>query len=182
LLFGLSDYVPALTFEVLLKIFQDAWVDDRGRPLCAPNGIDIRYIGLNVRRVKEYVLKYLVKDHEKIWAVEVKDGVVRARLSTLLIWLFRVRLFFLSQKIKRPVKQKKKVVFHGQVALRAVYVRVGYDVPYERFKEEFLRRGILKFENLYLPILVPSVVRRGVDVSEEELREEDPLRELVEKF
>ncbi len=100
ILFGLSRYVPALSFEVLLKIFQDAWVDDDGRKLCAKQGVDIRYIGRDVEKVKNYVLKYLVKDHWKIWAIEVKDGLVRARLSTLLIWLFKVRLFWDVPKAK----------------------------------------------------------------------------------
>jgi hypothetical protein len=180
ILFGLSRYVPSLTFEVLLKIFQDAWVDDDGRPLCAPQGVDIRYIGRDVKAVKAYVLKYLVKDHWKIWTVEAKDGVVRARLSAMLIWLFRVRLFGMSQGIKRPEKVKKgKAVFHGRVALRKVWVRVGYDMPYEDFKTGFLWRGILKFENKYLFLLVPSAAWRGVDVDPEE---EDPYRELIERF
>jgi len=179
ILFGLSRYVPKLTFEVLLKIFQEAWVDEGGRPLCAPQGVDIRYIGRDVEKVKAYVLEYLVKGHPEIWGVEVKDGVVRARLSTLLIWLFRVRLFGISQKVKRVVREKKKVIFHGRVSLRSVYLRVGYDVPYEEFKREFLRRGMLKFENRYLFLLVPSVVRRGVDVDP---KEDDPYLELMEKF
>jgi len=179
ILFGLSRYVPSLTFEVLLKIFQDAWVDDEGRPLCAPQGVDIRYIGRDVERVKNYVLKYLVKDHWKIWAVEVKDGLVRARLSALLIWLFKVRLFGMSQKLKRVVKPKRSVVYHGRVSLRDVYRRAGVELPYEEFKREFLRRGILKFENRYLPLFVPAVIRRGVDADS---IEDDPYRELIEKF
>jgi hypothetical protein len=179
ILFGLSRYVPELTFQVLLKIFQDAWVDDQGRPLCAPQGVDIRYIGRNVRKVKRYVLKYLVEDFWAIWAVESEGGLVCARLSALLIWLFRVRLFGMSQKIKRVAKQKKKVIYHGRVSLRVVYRRVGYEVPYEEFKRGFLRRGILAFENRYLPILVPAVARRGVEVDP---KEDDPLRELMENF
>jgi hypothetical protein len=90
-----------------------------------------------------------------------------------------VRLFGISQKIKRVVKPKKSAVFHGRISLRLLYLRVGYDVPYEEFKREFLRRGMLKFENRYLPILVPAVVRRGVDTDP---KEDDPLVELMEKF
>jgi hypothetical protein len=179
ILFGLSRYVPELTFEVLLKIFQDAWVDEGGRPLCAPQGVDIRYIGRDVEKVKAYVLEYLVKDHWEIWAVEVENGLVRARLSAMLIWLFRVRLFGMSQKIKRVAKPKKSVVYHGRVSLRSVYRRIGYDVPYEEFKREFLQRGMLKFESHYLPVLVPSVARRGVDVDP---KDEDLLAELMERF
>jgi hypothetical protein len=180
ILFGLPRFVPALTFQRLLKVFQDAWVDDEGRPLCAPQGVDIRYIGRDVQRVKDYVLKYLVKDHWKVWAVEVKDGVVRARLSTLLIWLFKVRLFGMSHKLKRPAKVSKgKLIFYGRVPLYSLYRRVGYNVPYDEFKKEFLRRGKLKFEGSYLPILVPSAFgsRAGVDVEDE-----DPYKELVESF
>jgi len=165
ILFGLDRFVPALTFQVLLRIFQEAWVDEQGRPLCAPQGVDIRYIGRDVQKVKDYVLEYLVKDHWKVWAIEVEGGWVRARLSTLLIWLFRVRLFGMSQKLRRPERVRKgKVLFHGRVSLRKVYVRVGYDMPYEEFKRGFLLRGVLRFENRYLPILVPSVVDRGDDV------------------
>ena len=179
ILFGLSRYVSTLRFEVLLRIFQEAWVDDEGRPLCAPQGVDIRYIGRNVEKVKAYVLEYLVEDHEEIWAVEKRDGMVRVRLSALLIWLFRVRLFGMSQKIKRVAKEKRKVVYHGRISLRLLYHRLGYDVLYEEFKREFLCRGILKFDHRYLPILVPSVVRRGVDVDP---AEEDLFLELMEKF
>jgi len=180
ILFGLSKFVPALTFQTLLKIFQDAWVDDDGRPLCAPQGVDIRYIGRNVEEVKAYVLEYLVKDHWKIWSFEVQDGLVRVRLSTLLIWLFRVRLFGMSHKLRRPDKvQKGKVVFHGRVPLHQVYRRAGFDMPYEEFKRGFLWRGVLKFENRYLPVLLPSVVGRGADADP---KEDDPYRELIEKF
>ncbi len=180
ILFGLSRFVPALTFERLLEVFQRAWVDENGRPLCAPQGVDIRYIGRDVQAVKAYVLKYLVKDHWKVWAIEVKDGLVRARLSTLLIWLFRVRLFGMSQKLKRPEKVPKgKAVFRGRVPLRAVYTRVGYDVPYEEFKREFLRRGMLKFDHSYLYLLVPSVVYKD---PEADPVEDDLYGELVESF
>lgn len=180
ILFGLSRYVPALTFEVLLRIFQEAWVDDEGRSLCAPQGVDIRYIGRDVQRVKDYILKYLVKEHWKIWAYDVREGVVRVRLSALLIWLFRVRLFGMSQKLKRFERERKRsVAFRGRVPLVVVYRRVGYDVPYEEFRKEFLRRGVLRFENRYLPILLPSVVRRGVGVDGEE---EDLYKEVVERF
>jgi hypothetical protein len=178
--FGLPRYVPELTFGVLLRIFQEAWVDEKGRPLCASHGIDIRYVGRNVEKVRRYVLKYLVDEHGAVWNWEVRDGVVRVRLSTMLIWLFRVRLFGVSQKLRRPERAKvANVVFHGRVALRSVYVRVGYDMPYEEFKRGFLRRGILKFENKYLPVLVPSVVRRGVDADPDE---DDLYRELIERF
>jgi hypothetical protein len=180
IVFGLSDYVPALTFEVLLRVFQEAWVDDGGRPLCAPQGVDIRYVGRNVKAVKRYLLDYLVEDYWEVWGVEVKDGLVRARLSTLLIWLFKVRLFGMSQKLKRPAKVSKgKVVYHGRVLLRSVYQRVGYDMPYEEFKRGFLMRGVLRFENSFLPVLVPSVVDRGVDADPVE---DDPYRELIERF
>jgi len=179
ILFGLSRYVPSLRFEVLLRIFQEAWVDDEGRPLCAPQGVDICYVGQNVEKVKAYVLEYLVKDHWDIWAVEIKDGMVRVRLCALLIWLFRVRLFGMSQKIKRVAKEKRKVVYHGRISLRLLYRRLGYDVPYEEFKSEFLCRGILKFDGRYLPVLIPSVVRRGVDIDP---KEDDLFSELMEKF
>jgi hypothetical protein len=178
--FGLDKYVPELTFEVLLKIFQDAWVDDAGNPLCAPNGVDIRYVGRDVKAVKEYLLKYLVKDHWKIWAIEVRDGVVRARLSTLLIWVFRVRLFGMSKNLKRPQRVKKGgVKFYGRVPLRVLYRRVGFDMPYDEFKKGFLFHRVLRFDGSYLPVLVPSAFRGGSEVSS---GEDDGFRELLERF
>jgi hypothetical protein len=180
LVFGLDRYVPGLTFEVLLKIFQDAWVDDDGNPLCAPQGVDIRYVGRDVRVVKDYLLKYLVKDHWKVWAVEVKDGVVRVRLSTLLIWLFRVRLFGMSQNLKRPERVKRTgVKFYGRVSLRVLYRRVGFDMPYEEFKRVFLLHRMLKFDGFYLPVLVPSAFRGGGGVSSDD---DDGFRELLDRF
>jgi hypothetical protein len=181
ILFGLSKFVPALTFHALLRIFQESWVDDDGRPLCAPQGVDIRYVGRDVQRVKDYILKYLVKDHWKVWAVEVKDGMVRVRLSTLLVWLFRVRLFGMSQKLKRVSRVKKGGVrFVGRVPLYSVYRRVGYDMPYEEFKRGFLYRGLLKFDRSYLFVLVPSLASGGVEV--EGGVDDDGFRELLEKF
>jgi hypothetical protein len=179
IVFGLDRYIPS-SFEVLLRAFQDAWVDDFGNPLCAPQGVDIRYIGRNVRAVKEYLLKYLVKDHWKIWAIEVKGGIVRARLSTLLIWLFKVRLFGMSRNLKRPQKVKKGgVKFYGRVPLHVLYRRVGFDVPYEEFKSGFLLHRVLKFDGSYLPVLVPSAFRGGSEVSSDN---DDGLRELMERF
>jgi hypothetical protein len=180
LVFGLDRYVPELSFEVLLKVFREAWVDDCGNPLCAPQGVDIRYVGRDVGVVKEYLLKYLVKDHWKVWAIEVKDGVVRARLSTLLIWLFRVRLFGMSQKLKRPRRVKGGgVKFYGRVSLRALYRRVGFDVPYEEFKRQFLLHRSLKFDVSVLPVLVPSAFRGGVEVC---FDDGGGIEELLEGF
>jgi hypothetical protein len=177
--FGLDRYIPN-SFEVLLKVFQDAWVDDDGNPLCAPQGVDIRYIGRDVKAVKDYLLKYLVKDHWKIWAIEVRDGVVRARVSTLLIWLFKVRLFGMSQNLEKPKKVKKdSVKFVGRVPLHVLYRRVGFDVPYDEFKKGFLLHRMLKFEGSYLPVLVPSVCRGGVEVSPDD---DDGFKELLDGF
>jgi len=52
-------------------------------------------------------------------------------------------------------------------------------MPYDEFKKGFLFRGMLKFEGSYLPLLVPAVVRGGVEVSPDE---DDVFRELVERF
>jgi len=141
---------------------------------------DVRYVGRSVRVVKEYLLKYLVKDHWKIWGIEVRDGLVYARLSTLLIWLFRVRLFGMSQNLKRPQKVKKSTAkFYGRVSLWQLYRRVGFDMPYEEFKKGFLFHRLIKLDASYLPVLVPSAFRGGVEVSSDDY---DGFLELMERF
>jgi hypothetical protein len=81
------------------------WKDTRtGKSLSAFQGVDIEFIGRDTEKIKAYLLKYLVKSHHTYWSFSVSsDGQVRVRLSTLLMWYFRVRLFFMSRLLKEAV-------------------------------------------------------------------------------
>jgi hypothetical protein len=68
--------------------------------LSAFQGVDVEFIGRDVEKVKEYVLKYLVKSHDKYWRFSIRGDEVTVRLSTLLIWYFRVPLLFMSRSIR----------------------------------------------------------------------------------
>jgi hypothetical protein len=147
ILYSLSRYVKGLVFEELLRIFQESWVDDKGNRLCADQGVDIRYIGRNVERVKEYVLKYLVKDHDKVWGVRVEGGLVRVRLSTLLIWAFRVRMFGMSQKFKRAMRAKYySCEFLGKTSVYLLWRFVFNGLDFAFFKERLHFRGFEKVD------------------------------------
>jgi hypothetical protein len=76
------------------------WWKSEGAHLSAFNGVDVEFIGRDVEKVKEYVLKYLVKGHHKYWRFSIKGDEVTVRLSTLLIWYFRVPLLGMSRSIR----------------------------------------------------------------------------------
>jgi hypothetical protein len=161
ILFSMS-YVKELNFSTLLRLFQSFWVDDDGRPLCASQGVDLKYIGKDVSQVKAYVLKYLVKNHHKYWRFAVNNGMVAVRKSTRLIWLFRVRLFGMSQNIRRPLKvspeDKEKLKWYGNTSANVVhklfYKQLG--IPFDYWIWGFIECGSLEYDASYLPALVPS--------------------------
>jgi hypothetical protein len=101
------------------------WVDDNGNPLSEFQGVDVRFIG-SVENVKDYLVKYLIKGHNKYWAFHRNGDKVKVRLSTLFIWYFRVKLFGMSRDLRRP-KQSKAFSFSfvGLVSLFSVW-RVFY--------------------------------------------------------
>jgi hypothetical protein len=58
-------------------------------------------VGKNTEKIKVYLLKYLVKSYHTYWSFSISlDGQVRVHLSTLLMWYFRVCLFFMSRLLK----------------------------------------------------------------------------------
>ncbi len=124
-------FIQELNFQRLLSMFQSYWVDDDGKPLCAPHGVDLKYIGRNVQQVREYVLEYLVKNHHKYWRVELlPNGLVAYRRSTTRMWLYKVRLFGMSQDIRAMVRERFKrekgrgegrCVFYGSVSANRVH-------------------------------------------------------------
>ncbi len=79
------------------------WRDNRGQ-LSAFNGVDVEFIGRDVEKVKEYVLKYLVKNHDKYWQFYINGDDVKVRLSTLFMWFFRVPLLGMSRSLRRLVR------------------------------------------------------------------------------
>jgi len=180
-------YVKELDWHRLLSMFQSYWVDDEGNPLCAPNGVDLKYIGRDVRRVRDYVLKYLVKDHHKVWRVQVfSDGRVAFRLSTAFIWLFRVRLFGMSLDIRGELRKKEEGrpsgssgwVWYGMVPSSRVYYL--YYAPLGIAWEDWLyhlpEKGYMEYEDKELPVLVPSAFGSGGSSVD------DYYDELVEDF
>ncbi len=168
-------YIQELSFQRLLSMFQSYWVDDEGKPLCAPYGVDLKYIGRNYQQVREYVLEYLVKNHHKYWRVELlPNGLVAYRRSTSRIWLYRVRLFGMSQDIRAMLRERLKrekgrggggCVFYGFVSVNRVhklfYKPVG--VSYEELVGGLLKRCFLEFSEDCLPVLVPSAFGSRAD-------------------
>jgi hypothetical protein len=153
IIFCLGRYVRGLKFEELLRIFQESWVDDMGNRLCADQGVDIKYIGRDVNKVRDYVLKYLVKDHDKVWGFEVKGGLVRVRLSTLLAWAFRVRFFGMSQKLKRAERGKNyNYEFLGKTSVYRLW-RFVFKYDFEGFRDRFLFRCWEKVDERFVPLL-----------------------------
>ena len=99
------------------------WKDTRtGKSLSAFQGVDVQFIGRDTERVKAYLLKYLVKSHHKYWSFSISsDGQVRVRLATLLMWYFRVRLFFMSRLLKRVALQTSQASLYGFVRISTLY-------------------------------------------------------------
>jgi hypothetical protein len=173
-------------------MFQSYWVDDEGNPLCAPNGVDLKYIGRDVRRVRDYVLKYLVKDHHKVWRVQIfPDGRVAFRLSAAYIWLFRVRLFGMSLDIRDDLRKKEKEkekekssgssgwVWYGTTPSSRVY-HLFYEssgITWEEWIYRLPDKCYMEFPDKHLPELVPSAFSsRGSPV------DDDFYDELVDDF
>jgi hypothetical protein len=77
-----------------------AWWKSGDVQLSAFQGVDVEFIGRDVEKVKEYVLKYLVKNHDKYWRFYARGDEVTVRLSTLFMWYFRVPLLFMSRSIR----------------------------------------------------------------------------------
>ncbi|WP_424180737.1 rolling circle replication-associated protein [Thermocrinis sp.] len=162
-------YIQELDFKTLLSMFQSYWVDDEGKPLCAPHGVDLWYIGRNVQQVRDYVLKYLVKQHHRYWAVEeLPNGMVAFRRSTSRIWLYRVKLFGMSQDIRAMLRERQRervanrkpleVKFYGSVSANRLhkhfYKPLG--IPWGYWVSILPMVCAVEYEESVLPILVPS--------------------------
>jgi len=125
-----------------------SWWRDNQKQLSAFQGVDIKFLGNNVQAVRKYVVKYLVKDFPKLWSFHMdKDWNVTVRLSTLLIWYFRVRLLMMSRSISRlrarpvrPSSSSEYSVFVGYADIRRVwsYYYKPYGISFREFLVGFL--------------------------------------------
>jgi len=161
-------YIKELDIKTLLSMFQSYWVDDEGNPLCAPQGVDLLYIGRDVQRVRDYVLKYLVKNHHKYWRVQLlPNGMVAFRQSSACMWLYRVRLFGMSQDIRAKLREKSKDAskgdfsgysFFGSVSANRVhkFIYQPIGIPYEYWIDNLPEVCWMEYSDEYLPVLVPS--------------------------
>jgi hypothetical protein len=170
-----------LNFARLLDFFHSWWVDDEGNPLCARHGVDLKCVRGGVDEVRRYLLKYLVKNHAKYWRVEVyPDGRVAYRRSSALMWLFRVRLFGMSQDIrgtlkeeeKNRVKGRSKWIWYGSTPASRVY-RLFYKplgIAWELWIYQLPDKCYMEFPDKYLPVLVPSAFSaRGSPADDDDL-------------
>ncbi len=171
-------FIQELNIKALVALFYSWWVDDDGNPLCAFNGVDLEYIGRNYQRVRDYVLKYLVKQHSAYWGFKLlPNGLVAYRRSTTWLWLYKVRLFGMSQdiraKLKEMVKQGGKnatldFVFYGTISANRFH-KLRYKpagIPFEYWLENMPEVCYVECSDDWLPVLVPSAFgsRVGVDV------------------
>jgi hypothetical protein len=166
-LFRMPYVDPKLTFSRLIDFFHSWWVDDEGNQLCARHGVDLKIVRGGVDEVRAYVLKYLVKNHAKYWRVEIyPDGRVAFRRSSALMWLYRVRLFGMSQDIRELLRKKEagrergrsKWVRYGTVPSSRVY-RLFYKplgIAWELWVYHLPDKCYMEFSDRYLPELVPS--------------------------
>jgi hypothetical protein len=114
-------------------------------------GVDVQFIGRDTKKIKAYLLKYLVKSHHKYWSFSISsDGHVRVRLATLLMWYFRVRLFFMSRLLKRVSLQTSQSSLYGFIPISILY-RAYYEplgIAFSEFYRCFYDCGSLEKDGL----------------------------------
>jgi hypothetical protein len=182
-------YIQELNIPKLVDMFYSYWVDDEGNNLCAFHGVDLEYIGRDVQRVKDYVLKYLVKNHHKYWRVQLlPNGMVAYRRSSACMWLYRVRLFGMSQDIRAKLKEREKskgdfagYTFFGTVAAnrlhKLVYAPLG--IPFEYWVENLPVVGWMEYSDVHLPEFCPYAFNSRGSPSDGSI---DNLMEYLEGF
>jgi hypothetical protein len=104
-------FLSDITLPQLLELFHSWWISKDGSRLSAFQGIDLKHVRGGVDEVKAYVLKYLVKSHNKYWGYTLNGDVVSVRASTLLMWVFRVKLFGMSRDLRAPMKKSSVRLF-----------------------------------------------------------------------
>jgi len=182
-------YIQELNIPKLVEMFHSYWVDDEGNNLCAFHGVDLEYIGRDVQRVKDYVLKYLVKNHHKYWRVQLlPDGRVAYRQSSACMWLFRVRLFGMSQDIRAKLKEREKTegdfagyTFFGSVSANRLhkFLYASLGIPFWYWIENLPEIGWMEYSDVYLPVLCPYAFNSRASPSDGSI---DNLMEYLEGF
>ncbi|QWK20213.1 MAG: replication endonuclease [Hydrogenobacter thermophilus] len=148
---------------IRLEMLYAWWKDDKGKNISAFQGLDVEFIGRNAEKVKAYLLKYMVKSHNKYWSFSVKGDVrsfirgeasiaVLVRWSTLVMWFYRIRLFGMSRDFLKPSLNSSPSFFLGFTPLTVLY-SLRYE-PYLIKFSEFLR-GLYYTETLDLGIQIP---------------------------
>jgi hypothetical protein len=134
-------YLSNTTLPQLVELFHSWWVSTDGSRLSALHGVDLKYIGNNPVEVKDYILKYLVKSHNKYWGYTRNGDVVTVRASTLLIWIFRVRLFGMSRDLRVPMRKSSvRLSYAGFTTAYRVW-KAFYEelnLPYGSWLSDFL--------------------------------------------
>ena len=140
-----------------------SWWKSEGGQLSAFQGVDVEFIGSS-ENVREYLIKYLVKGHNRYWDFrKLPDGRVRVREATLWMWYFRVKLFGMSRDIRRPKRASSGVEFVGFTSLDRVW-RLFYrpfGVSEDVFWSGFIDMGGIERASFWLPYLVPRSLKRG---------------------
>jgi hypothetical protein len=153
--------ICSFPFIEIEKIFE-WWVDNEGKHLSQVQGVDVQFIG-GSQNVKDYLLKYLVKQHAKYWAFHRLPGNrVRVKLATLFAWYFRVRIFGMSKsllKLARSLCSSRVssqdcefVGFTSPFCVWKTFYRP-YGVSPSMFWSGFIDMGSVERSDFYLPFL-----------------------------
>jgi len=112
--------LASFPFVEVEKIY-DWWIDKDGNHLSEFQGVDVKFIG-SAENVRDYLVKYLIKQHHKYWTFYRDGDKVKVRISTLFIWYFRVKLFGMSRDLRRPKSRvSSEFSFVGLVSLFSVW-------------------------------------------------------------
>jgi hypothetical protein len=139
-------------------------VDEDGRHLSEFQGVDVRFLG-GSQNVKDYLLKYLVKQHAKYWAFHRLPGNrVRVKLATLFAWYFRVRIFGMSKSLLKlakswrsscvpvPSQDCKFLGFTSTFHVWKIFYRP-YNISPSMFWSGFIDCGSIERSDFYLSLL-----------------------------
>jgi len=152
-------------FVEVEKIFE-WWVDNEGKQLSQCQGVDVKFIG-GSQNVKDYLLKYLVKQHSKYWAFhKLPNNRVRVKLATLFAWYFRVRIFGMSKSLLKLARSLRSswvpqecefVGFTSAFHVWKAFYR-SFNITPGMFWSGFIEMGSIERSDFYLPFLLLRVV------------------------
>jgi hypothetical protein len=122
-----------------------SWWRFEGGQLSAFQGVDVKFIGRDVERVKQYVLKYLVKNHNLYWSFSLRGDEVKVREFTILAWYFRIPLLGMSKSIRKLARALRSRFLVQRAQDGSHYVFVGIS--------DFWLLWRLLYKPLKIPIL-----------------------------